>query len=93
MAPKFGEHALVGSPDVPQGAVEFGQDEHQFVPGEPPCLGVDQLEERGRQRQQRQRVHPRAGGPARHLDAARIDDLVELDAPRQVQAEAAEAHQ
>ncbi|MFF2777562.1 hypothetical protein ACFVU3_21940 [Streptomyces sp. NPDC058052] len=78
---------------IPGGTVELGQDEHQLVLGEATRFGVDQLEEGGRQRQQGQRVHAGAGGPFSHLDTARIDDLVALDAPGQVQAEAAEAHQ
>ncbi|MFF8884037.1 non-homologous end joining protein Ku [Streptomyces flaveolus] len=57
------------------------------------CLGIDQLEKGGRQRQQGQRVRAGVGGPSLHLDRARIDDLVELYAPGQVQAEAAEANQ
>ncbi|MCZ0991658.1 hypothetical protein [Streptomyces diastatochromogenes] len=93
MATNFAEYALVDSPDLPQRAVYFGQDDHQLVLGEPACFGVDQLKERGRQRQQRQCVHADVGRPSLHLDTARIDDLVEFDAPHQVQAEAAEADQ
>ncbi|MEU6472460.1 transposase [Streptomyces massasporeus] len=78
--------ALVDSLGIPRGAVELGQNHHQLVPGKPTCFGVNQLQEGGRQRQQCQRVHPRVNGPSLHLDTARIDDLVELDAPRQVQA-------
>ncbi len=37
------EYAFVGSPDIPRGAVELGQNHNQFVPGEPTCFGVDQL--------------------------------------------------
>ena len=91
MATKLAKYTLVDSPDLPQRAVHFGQDDHHPALGGSTCFGVDQLEEGGRQRQQRQRVQAGVGGSSLHLGTARIDELVAFDAPLQVQAEAAEA--